>query len=317
MGVRRSSVVSKKETMMTTNLQRRGSTYYVRVRVPSDLLDLYGSKQEIKYSLRTNVLAEARRCLRIEIDKIHKVFDEVRIGIIEVNSLPQRQLRDLPDFELTQIANFVGANYLSVDSTLRSHMTNAEEIFKYKQERNEFRDLLRESLEKQNWAANEPAAVSTLNFLNIQFDVRESKFQVFNKILLAAELKATDAIVARLNGAAAESKPIFKQTEMYRPRLNQAVKTLTDIAKIVVDENPDLASKTKGEKLTIARDFDRFYRSKPFREVTKSDCQLFVNFLNEEEELEASTIVKKSAFSKVFLTTPWRKSGYPLIQPLN
>ena len=298
MAVRRLAVVSKKETMMTTNLQRRGSAYYVRVRIPNDLLRLYGVKKEIKYSLRTNVFAEARRCLATEIDKIHKGVDELRIGTIEINSLPQRQLRDVPDFELTQIANLVGANYLSVDSSLRSRLEMAEEITEYKREKTEFRDFLKESLEKKNWAVNEPAAASTLTLLNIQFDKRELKFQTFNRILLAVELKATEAIVARINGAAAESKPIFKQTDIYRPKLNHLIETLTDIAKIVVDSSPDLASKTKDEKLTIARDFDRFYRNKPFREITRGDCQIFVNFLNDNEELKASTIVKKIGFLK-------------------
>lgn len=298
MGVRGKSVVSEKETMMTTNLHRRGGAYYVRVRIPSDVLWMHGDKKEIKYSLRTKDLAEARRRLRIEVVRIQKGFDDLRVGPIEVRALSSRQLRDVPDFQLSQIANLVGANYLSGDSTLRSHLEAPGELAEYKKERTEFRDFLQESLLKKNWEANRQAAASTLMLLNIQFDETEPKFHSFNRALLTAEAKAADAIVARLNDAAAESVPIFSQEEIYRPRLNKKTETLSDIAKTVIQLNPKLASKTKGEKTTIARDFDRFTRDKPVREISRGDCQSFVNFLRDEEQLKPSTISKKIGFLK-------------------
>lgn len=298
MATRRRAVVSIKETMMTTNLQRRGGTYYVRVRIPADLLWMFGDKRETKYSLRTKDLAEARRRLRIEVAKIQKEFDDLRVGPVEVGALPPRQLRDVPDFELSQIANLVGANYLAGDSAQRSHLESPDELAEYKQERTEFRDFLQESLIKRNWEANRQAAASTLTLLNVQFDETEPKFHSFNRTLLMAEAKAADVIVARLNGAAAESVPIFSQKDIYRPRLNQKTETLSDIAKAVIQLNPKLASKTKGEKTTIARDFDRFTRNKPVREISRGDCQSFVNFLRDEEQLQPSTITKKIGFLK-------------------
>ena len=148
-GVGSKAVVSAKETMMTTNLQRRSGAFYVRVRIPSDLLWMYGDKREIKYSLRTKDFAEARRRLRIEVARIQKGFDDLRVGPIEVRALPPRHLRDVPDFQLSQIANLVGANYLAGDSTLRSHLEAPGELAEYKKERIEFRDFLQESLEKR------------------------------------------------------------------------------------------------------------------------------------------------------------------------
>ena len=283
---------------MTTNLHRRGGVYYVRVRVPSDLHWMSGEKKEIKYSLGTKEPSEARRRLRIEVAKIQKGFDDLRVGPIDINALPLRHLRDVPDFELSQIANLVGANYLAGDSTQRQHLEAKNDLADYKQDRIEFRDFVQETLSQKNWSANKPAAVSTLKFLNIQFDETEPKFQHFNRILLAAEAKAANAIVERLNGAPAESEPIFAQKDIYQPGSAKQCATLTAIAQIVIQLNPKLASKTKAEKTTIARDFDRFYRNKPVREITKGDCQSFVNFLSDEEELKASTITKKIGFLK-------------------
>lgn len=38
---------------LSSNIVRRGAVYYIRVRVPSDLLDYYAPKKEITYSLKT------------------------------------------------------------------------------------------------------------------------------------------------------------------------------------------------------------------------------------------------------------------------
>ena len=56
---------------MHTCLVKRGSIFYVRVRVPRELLPLY-DKPEIKYSLKTSNGKEAVRRVRIELARIEK-----------------------------------------------------------------------------------------------------------------------------------------------------------------------------------------------------------------------------------------------------
>ena len=46
---------------LSSNIVRRGAVYYIRVRVPSDLLDYYAPKKEITYSLKTKDPREAKR----------------------------------------------------------------------------------------------------------------------------------------------------------------------------------------------------------------------------------------------------------------
>ncbi|WP_374047653.1 DUF6538 domain-containing protein [uncultured Bilophila sp.] len=46
---------------LSSNIVRRGAVYYIRVRVPSDLLDYYAPKKEITYSLKTKAPREAKR----------------------------------------------------------------------------------------------------------------------------------------------------------------------------------------------------------------------------------------------------------------
>lgn len=57
---------------------RRGAVYYIRVRVPSDLLDYYAPKKEITYSLKTKDPREAKRKGNLERVKIDQQFAEAR-----------------------------------------------------------------------------------------------------------------------------------------------------------------------------------------------------------------------------------------------
>lgn len=61
-----------------TNLHRReGGTYYVRVRVPLDLVEFMGRK-EVWRSLRTKDPKEAKRRCRAALDELDRTFDEQR-----------------------------------------------------------------------------------------------------------------------------------------------------------------------------------------------------------------------------------------------
>lgn len=60
------------------NLQRRKNVWYVRVRVPTNLLDIYSPKKEICYSLGTTDYVTACKRVRHEVVKIQADFDEKR-----------------------------------------------------------------------------------------------------------------------------------------------------------------------------------------------------------------------------------------------
>ncbi|WP_367397187.1 DUF6538 domain-containing protein [Dechloromonas sp.] len=61
-------------------LQKRGSRYYIRVRVPNDLLQHYHPKKEIVQSLNTSDYAEACRLVRERAMALHSEFDRRRAG---------------------------------------------------------------------------------------------------------------------------------------------------------------------------------------------------------------------------------------------
>ena len=58
-------------------LQRRGSRYYYRLRVPAYLVDILG-KAEVRRSLHTSNPAEARRLVRAAAAEVQVEFDRAR-----------------------------------------------------------------------------------------------------------------------------------------------------------------------------------------------------------------------------------------------
>ncbi len=59
------------------NLWRRGSVYYLRMRVPADIREALG-KEFVVQSLKTSDRKEAIHRLRIVLGEVQKQFDEAR-----------------------------------------------------------------------------------------------------------------------------------------------------------------------------------------------------------------------------------------------
>jgi hypothetical protein len=59
-------------------LTLRGTTYYLRVRVPTDLLEAYAPKKEIWRSLRTKSYTDAVAQWRVARLKLDQEFDDNR-----------------------------------------------------------------------------------------------------------------------------------------------------------------------------------------------------------------------------------------------
>ena len=289
---------SAKELEMETCLHRRGNIFYVRARIPLDLHKFFGQTQEIKRSLKTSDRAEARRRLRHELSRIQKQFDDLRKGPIDVNNLEPKALHNIPVLELQEIANLISLHHLEADNSSREHLASNAALAEYRRERIEYRDVLKDVLAKKEWETHFPAVESVLKLLGITFDPNEPNFQILNRLMLEASIVSADAILERLNGRDVKTSDVVAVCDVYRPATTGKIKTLSDIAALVIKEQPELASKTVAEKTTIARDFDRYFTNKSIRSARKEDCQAFVDFLRDVEKLKPSTIEKKVGFLK-------------------
>lgn len=84
------------------HLARRHSTYYLRMKVPVDLLDHFSGKKEIKKSLKTSSLTLARKMLRVELGTLEKTFANLRITAQDVTFSPAPPVVDTPNGTLKQ-----------------------------------------------------------------------------------------------------------------------------------------------------------------------------------------------------------------------
>ena len=81
----------------------RKKTYYLRLRVPVDLIYLFG-RQEIKLSLKTGNKSEAKKLMRLKAGESERAFCNLRAGKL---SMTDGQLKRLADRLLSEILNTV------------------------------------------------------------------------------------------------------------------------------------------------------------------------------------------------------------------
>lgn len=115
---------------LCNHLQRRGAVYYFRVRIPSDLLEVYAPKREIIHSLKTKDPKEAKakcRVLAVKVDQeftAHRRRLEAEKKLAAPKEAPaQRNLTDIvsvQDFELTRLALLYLHEVLSHDEMERA-----------------------------------------------------------------------------------------------------------------------------------------------------------------------------------------------------
>ena len=58
--------------------------YYFRLRIPLDLKDIFG-KTELRYSLRTNVMSDAKSKARLLAGRVQSLFKKVRSNVMSLN----------------------------------------------------------------------------------------------------------------------------------------------------------------------------------------------------------------------------------------
>lgn len=136
---------------LSSNIVRRGAVYYIRVRVPSDLLDYYAPKKEISYSLKTKDPREAKRKGNLERVKIDQQFAEARRSQAVVNQgqsavmpLPSAENLLLPPLEIERLSLLYLHHVLADDEAARVAPKSPETIERERQQAQEREDLIRD-----------------------------------------------------------------------------------------------------------------------------------------------------------------------------
>jgi integrase len=76
-------------TQNVNRLYKNRNTFYYRVRIPKDLMRFFQGKEDLKRSLRTKSLKQARRLLRIWDHRTEEVFTTMRTGMLSDEQIAQ------------------------------------------------------------------------------------------------------------------------------------------------------------------------------------------------------------------------------------
>lgn len=163
---------------LSSNIVRRGAVYYIRVRVPSDLLDYYDPKKEITYSLKTKDPREAKRKGNLERVKIDQRFEEARRSLMAQTMRQERAAVDaslpvavaaspempalLSPLELERLSLLYLHHALADDEAARATPKSPETIERERQQAQEREDLIRELSEKKGIPYTPPSTPPTI-----------------------------------------------------------------------------------------------------------------------------------------------------------
>ena len=227
---------------------RRGQTYYVRQRIPTDLLAAYGGKKAIVRSLQTTDPAQARRKVRIELVHIESEFEQKRKTV--KNPGMRRNLTDLSD---AQIASMVvrwhqEQSKLNEENFLSDFSTNElerEEIIQTLQE-----EIGEEKSRLIDGSYYPDQANRMLKERKIEFDRESIHYKKFQNLLSRASLDLVTKSLQRYQGQTVIgiADPIFSQ----RRDTEQGIVTFGKLCKLY--ESNALNKGLKPRSLKAMRD---------------------------------------------------------------
>lgn len=175
---------------LSSNIVRRGAVYYIRVRVPSDLLDYYAPKKEITYSLKTKDPREAKRKGNLERVKIDQQFAEARrngqvhgqpatVASTSPSTNPSSSNAEssllLSPLEIERLSLLYLHHALADDEASRVVPKSPETIERERQQAQEREDLIRELSEKQGIPYTPPSTAPVIRPVGLTAEEADAK----------------------------------------------------------------------------------------------------------------------------------------------
>ena len=217
---------------LSSNIVRRGAVYYIRVRVPSDLLDYYAPKKEITYSLKTKDPREAKRKGNLERVKIDQQFAEARRNGQMTAATAQGQTTTaatstesslfLSPLELERLSLLYLHHALADDEASRVVPKSPETIERERQQAQEREDLIRELSEKKGIPYTPPATAPVIRPVGLTAEETDAKRAYAERFIHDAPFfiskgetypshHLTDAFIEREHLRIAKESPAYYQ----------------------------------------------------------------------------------------------------------
>lgn len=183
-------------------LFRRGDRYYLRARVPADLIESF-RKSEIKRSLGTADRREAERLIRVESAKVEREFEERRRSI----SVQSQPIEAVPQYALEGIVQeWLSEHMAATEAADKTFMASSEELAEWRLTAEQDVSELTESLARRDTTFVYSEAKKLLSSKNIASETDQKAFRKFCMLLLRARLEAAQrGLQELLTGSAVRS----------------------------------------------------------------------------------------------------------------
>ena len=240
-----------------TGLHRRGAVYYIRRRIPSDLLTHYAPKVEIWRSLETRERADAVRLLHRAMVDLDREFDEVRRGVSGA----------LSDAEIDAIAEQELAALLAHDDRQRLH--KGADWFDSVADGDHENAFLRASAARGEWELGSSFAEDVIR--QRRLTVTGMDRQRLALALLKVQVRYSNTLMARQNGDVVESADVVRH-ERLRPVKKQTLGDLLD----AWGAGRAVRPKTAEEVAAVVTAFEKQHGKVDVGSITKRHVREFV-----------------------------------------
>lgn len=284
-----------------THLQKRGSQYYFRIRIPLDLLPHYDGKRELKASLRTADKREATRMCQLRALEANSEFDRLRHQHATAHGrIPPRRITHIDQAFIDQFRTRWLHEVLANDDAWRSAGINAEEFAELQAQTEETQKALQTALARGDTAQVAPALHGMLHLLGIELDVTEADYRRLAYAYLQTLAQGTDLIRRRNAGEVVDTRTIVTEDNAYP--LTPA--TTGKPGLLALHEYWRCAAprpqKTSDTYLATVKLFIDIVGDKPADQLRKADFVLFKDRL-QERQLHHKTVANKLVHLKAIL----------------
>lgn len=184
-----------------TRLTRRGTVYWFRAKVPTDLRDQYGRKREITFSLRTKDPREALEKVRIESVKLDQEFKELR------RRRTAEPVATLSDAEIERLAAIYRHQILEEDEEARIEGLDDRSFRKLSETYDIVDAGSRYMLARGDTRIVESDVDDILDWNGIKLDKASPAYRKLCYAFLKASTKAGEELQRRQSGEVVETPP--------------------------------------------------------------------------------------------------------------
>lgn len=265
-------------------LFKRGDRYYLRARVPKELVASY-KKSEIKRSLGTADRREAEKLVRIESAKIEREFEDRKRSL----AVKDQPLETVPAYVLEDIVRQWLVQHLArMEGSDDTFMASEDELVEWRTNIEQDISEYRSAIARRDTSLVYSEAKMLLAGKNIAPETDQKAFRKFCLLLLRARLEAAQRGLQDLQSEARTRQPVvglFLNTSapVASPAPPQTSNPVSS-SSILLGDLIDLHAKhlqrkavspktTLGYKIIIKTLEELFTRNKPVNEITRDDCR--------------------------------------------